>query len=195
MQKRRVVLWVKVLNALDLIGLAMVLIIAFIAQFVFHELPCPLCLLQRLGLLAIGFGFLLNVRYDVRPSHYALSLLAAIFTAAVALRQICLHVVPGSGSYGSAVFGLHMYTWCFVLSMLVIVYIAIVMSVAQQYNLESPPPEKVSELKSVWVRRLGHLAFILFLALVVLNIVMIFLQCGAHECPDDPLGYILLGSK
>ena len=191
MQKAKVVRWVKVLNALDVLGLTLVLVLAFVAQFVFHELPCPLCLLQRLGLLAIGFGFLLNVRYHVRPAHYALSLLAAVWTAMAALRQICLHAVPGSGSYGSAIFGLHMYTWCFVLAVLAVIYIAIVMSWAAQYDLAATHQDQINELKSSWGRSLSHIAFGLFFAMVVLNGVTIFMECGAHECPDNPVAYVL----
>ena len=36
------------LNALSLYAVAMVLAAAYAAQFILHELPCPLCLLQRI---------------------------------------------------------------------------------------------------------------------------------------------------
>ena len=36
------------LNALSLYAVALVLTAAFAAQFMLHELPCPLCLLQRI---------------------------------------------------------------------------------------------------------------------------------------------------
>src|SRR5215471_6262490 len=44
------------LNALGLYAIALVLVVAFGAQIILHELPCPLCLLQRIqfALLAIG---------------------------------------------------------------------------------------------------------------------------------------------
>ena len=35
-------------------------------------------------------------------------------SGSASLRQISLHVVPGTGSYGSALFGMHFYTWAFV---------------------------------------------------------------------------------
>jgi disulfide bond formation protein DsbB len=38
-------------------------IIALFYQFAFHELPCPLCLLQRVGLFFIAFGAIMNIRY------------------------------------------------------------------------------------------------------------------------------------
>ncbi|AFJ42985.1 hypothetical protein OOM_0453 [Francisella orientalis str. Toba 04] len=46
--------------------------------------------------------------YNVRPSHYALSLLAAVLTSFISLRQIALHVSDPVG-FGSTVFGLPMY--------------------------------------------------------------------------------------
>jgi disulfide bond formation protein DsbB len=36
------------LNALGLYAVALVLLIAFAAQLLLNELPCPLCLLQRI---------------------------------------------------------------------------------------------------------------------------------------------------
>ena len=83
---------IKALSAIELMGITVTIIAAFYFQFAMDELPYPLCLLQRLGLLAIGFGFLLNIRFNICPSHYALSLLAAVFTSFVSLRQIALHV-------------------------------------------------------------------------------------------------------
>lgn len=50
---------IKALSAIELMGIAITIIAAFYFQFAMDELPCPLCLLQRLGLLAIGFGFYL----------------------------------------------------------------------------------------------------------------------------------------
>jgi disulfide bond formation protein DsbB len=98
------------LNALALYAVALVLVIAFAAQLVLHELPCPLCLLQRIQFALLAVGPILNIRFGPRPSHYALSLLVAALGAAVAMRQILLHIVPGDPGYGSALLGYHYYT-------------------------------------------------------------------------------------
>ncbi|MDE4950938.1 disulfide bond formation protein B, partial [Francisella tularensis] len=50
---------IKSLSAIELMGIAITIIAAFYIQFTMDELPCPLCLLQRLGLLANGIGYLL----------------------------------------------------------------------------------------------------------------------------------------
>ena len=137
----------KILNALDVIGIIIILIVAFGFQFYLKELPCPLCLLQRVGLIAMAFGFLLNIRYSIRPSHYAISLLASVLTSFVSLRQILLHIGPNDKGYGSMVFGLHMYTWLFVVCMLTIIYISIVMSFDFQYKINKKVLRNIQFIK------------------------------------------------
>jgi disulfide bond formation protein DsbB len=44
------------LNALGLLAVSVVLLFAFVDQLVYGDLPCPLCILQRAGLVAAGFG-------------------------------------------------------------------------------------------------------------------------------------------
>ena len=81
------------LNALGLYAIALVLAAAFAAQLLLDELPCPLCLLQRIQFALLAVGPVLNVRLGPRPSHYAASLLVAVaytwafigFAAAIAL--------------------------------------------------------------------------------------------------------------
>src|SRR5580658_8706209 len=90
------------LNALGLYAIALVLAAAFAAQLLLNELPCPLCLLQRVQFTMLAIGPILNVRFGPRPGHYAVSLLAACVGAAVAARQILLHIMPGDAGYGSA---------------------------------------------------------------------------------------------
>jgi disulfide bond formation protein DsbB len=95
------------LNALGVFAISAVLIFAFADQLGLHELPCPLCILQRAGFVVAGFGLLLNLRFGPRPSHYAVVIIGALAGAAVSGRQILIHIVPDTGSYGSPLFGLH----------------------------------------------------------------------------------------
>ncbi len=100
----------RTLNALGLLGCCAILLVAFGYQFALGELPCPLCLLQRAAFAASGVGFALGVRFGPRPSHYGIVILSAVAGAAVAARQVALHVVPGTGGYGTTLVGLHFYT-------------------------------------------------------------------------------------
>lgn len=175
---------IKVFNAIDALGLSLLLIIAFFLQIALHELPCPLCILQRIGILGIAFGFLLNVQFKIHPGHYTLSLLAALLTAAISVRQIFLHVLPGDPGYGSPLLGLHLYTWVFLLCVAVIIYIAIILSISPQYTNKGAKQPKE---KSFHV--LKQLAFITVFLLTVLNAISIYLECGFKPCPDDPVKY------
>ncbi len=177
---------VTTLNLLELAIIILVLVMAFSFQFVLKELPCPLCLLQRVGLLGIAFGFLLNLRYGLRPSHYGLSLLSALFTAFVALRQIALHIVPGTGSYGSAVFGLHMYTWSFVIAVLIVIFNVALLSFDREY---------LSAEHTLRWKKLSHVLFICLLLVAVGNLVSTFAECGLKQCPDNPTQYLIAGGN
>ncbi len=99
------------------------LLVAFYYQFALGELPCPLCALQRVGFIVAGVALMLNLRNGYAPAHYGLVLLTSVAAASASLRQIALHVVPGSGSYGSALFGWHFYTWAFVGYGALVVYV------------------------------------------------------------------------
>src|ERR1700730_9502906 len=99
------------LNALALYAVALVLTAAFAAQFVLHELPCPLCLLQRILFAALAIGPILNMRFGPRPTHYAMPLFAAAAGAVSPTRQVLLHIIRGDAGYGSALMGYHYYTW------------------------------------------------------------------------------------
>ena len=121
-------------NALGLYGIALVLAAAFTAQLLLNELPCPLCLLQRIQFAMLAVGPILNVRFGPRPSHYALSLLAAVAGAAFAMRQVLLHIMPGDPGYGSALLGYHYYTWAFIGFAVAIVLIAAMLLFDRQFK-------------------------------------------------------------
>src|SRR5512144_1680427 len=112
-------------NLIGTAGIAAALLVAFGLQFALNELPCPLCMLQRVALVLCGFGFLLNLRFGAQPLHYGLSILSALFGFAAAGRQVLLHIVPGTGAYGSALFGLHLYAWSLILFGAVIAGVAV----------------------------------------------------------------------
>ena len=170
------------LNALGLLAVALVLAAALLLQLGLRELPCPLCLLQRAGLVAVGFGLLLNVRFGPSPLHYGLVILAALYGAMAAGRQVLLHIVPGSGAYGAPLLGLHLYSWCLILFVLVIALAAVMLLMEGQFERGRAVPAKA------WHR----LAMGLYLAVTVLVGIAAFVQCGPGACPDNPTGYRLL---
>ena len=173
------------LNAVGLYGIACVLAAAFGAQLWLNELPCPLCLLQRIQFALLAIGPMLNVRFGPRPSHYAISLLTAAAGAAFAMRQILLHIMPGDPGYGSALLGYHYYTWAFIGFAVAMVLIAAMLLFDGQFSNDGAAQEVPTNAfvqAAVW----------LVIALTALNVVSTVLECGFAACPDNPIDYQLL---
>jgi len=171
------------LNALALYAVAFVLLAAFAGQLLLGELPCPLCLLQRILFVMLAIGPMLNIRHGPRPSHYALSLLAAVVGAVVSGRQILLHILPGDPGYGSALLGYHYYTWAFIGFAVAIVAIAAVLLFDRQFEERTaPPPVSGFAVAAVW----------LVIVLAALNVISALLECGFGPCADNPVVYELL---
>src|SRR5512142_1874075 len=115
------------LNMLGLLGISLILTVAFYYQLALGELPCPLCLLQRAGFAAIGMGFLFNLRLGERGSHYAMILIASLVTGFIAILQVSLHLAPGDPGYGTTLLGLHLYSWALIAAIGVVCYVALVL--------------------------------------------------------------------
>lgn len=178
----------RTLNALGMLAICLVLILAYVYQFLLFELPCPLCLLQRVGFVAVGFGLGLNLLYGARPRHYGLMIIAAIFGGSVSIRQILLHIVPGTGHYGSPVLGLHYYTWAGICFFLIILGTSIMLLFEGQYTT----PEESRKAERFGGNALAKGAFLLMLALAAANAVTTLLECGPGICADPPTSYELL---
>lgn len=178
------------LNAAGLLAISIVLSFAFADQLLFDDLPCPLCLLQRMGLFAAGFGIALNVVMGVRTSHYGIAIIGALCRATVSLRQIALHVVPGTGAYGDAFLGLHFYTWAFLVFGMIVAGVGVMLHFERQFAGEPEVSDLV--LMDRPTRRAAQAAFLIFGFLAIANGVSTVLECGAGMCPDDPTSYELL---
>lgn len=171
------------LNTLGLAGICVVLGFAFAWQFAYNELPCPLCLLQRVAFILVGVGFLLNARFGSSPLHYGVIILSALGGAFAAGRQTLLHIGPADAGYGSPFLGLHFYTWAFVAFVLIIVFCALLLMIDRAQSVLSS-----SAAPNLFVR----LVMWAFLLLVVANGVSTLLECGFGACPDNPTSYLWL---
>ncbi len=173
------------LNALALYAIGLVLLAAFFFQIAFDELPCPLCLLQRAAFTALAVGPVLTLKLGPRPSHYGITVVAALLGAGIAARQILLHIAPGDPGYGSALFGYHFYTWAFFCFAAAILASAVVLLFDAQFaGAPEPPQLGLFETGAIW----------LVLALTILNAASTLLQCGFSACPDNPVHYQLIGT-
>ncbi|MCC2645308.1 MAG: disulfide bond formation protein [Burkholderiales bacterium] len=154
-------------------------------QFAYFELPCPLCLGQRIGLLGISFGYVLNLYFGTSARHYAISIIAALLTASVAIIQILLHIVPETGNYGSPFLGLHLYTWVFIICCLFAFGNLILITL-----LKSAMADKIYKnvLASNYIC-ITIIAIIPLILCILVNAVSAFAQCGLNKCPPDPTSY------
>ncbi|OEF29507.1 disulfide bond formation protein B [Vibrio rumoiensis] len=173
---------ITLLNMLGLLGMSAILFIGFVLQFAWNELPCPLCLLQRIGFVMVMFGFMLNVVFGTQQRHYGVVLFGAIFGAVAALRQVSLHVIPGTPGYGSPILGMHYYTWAFVLFMATIFAVAVLLTL---WNDEWSD-------KGYQMTGIGRAVCVIAVVVVGLNFVSTFAECGPYQCPDNPVSYWLM---
>jgi disulfide bond formation protein DsbB len=173
---------VRNMNALGVAGITFILAMGLFIQVTYGELPCPLCLLQRVGFALVLYGFMLNVVQGLRFRHYGIIIFGALFGAAVALRQISLHIIPGTGTYGPPILGLHLYTWAFVLFSATLLAAGIVLVVSRDGPTEAP----------VVLTRFERIVCWSATVIVAVNVVATFLQCGPLVCDDDPVSYKLL---
>ena len=174
--------WERSANVFMICCIFAVSISAIAAQIFWHDLPCPLCLLQRVGFIAMAYGLLLNLRFGMKPIHYSITLLSSIFTAAVALRQIVLHIIPGTGVYGSALLGYHLYTWSFIAAGFVLLGVCILLGSDRQYIVKTRSKEWELATK---------ILFDITIIILVINIISVVAVCGFARCPDNPTSYLV----
>jgi len=162
-------------NQLALISIIGVLSYAFVDQLYFGELPCPLCLMQRIGFVIIGFALVLNIRCGAHAAHYGWGIIGGLVGMMVSLRQVLLHILPGDKGYGSTFLELHFYTWAFV------AYIGLLLGFAILLML----PNRDVRSRSLFANSLT----IIFILLVAGNLISTLLECGVGPCADDPVKY------
>ncbi len=165
--------WCFTLNAVHVIVLVLILFGAFIYQCAEHEAPCPLCLLQRLAMIGVCSGALLNLRFGIKPTYYGISLIWALFGAGTSLRQIALHICPQFPKFGHPVCGLNLYAWAFVIFACSILAIAIMLML---YDKEDD---------TALIPNLNVLKVIAFAGLFLVclaNVITIFIACGWGSC-------------
>ena len=170
------------LNIVALLGLSGVLAVAFTYQLALGELPCPLCLLQRMAFVAAGLGVALNIAVGPRPAHYGMIIISAALGMALSGRQILLHIVPGTGAFGSPLFGLHFYSWAFVAFAIMVAAAGVMLLMERQFE----PQDGRERLRGA-----AAVAVYLFLAIALGNALSTFAECELGLCPDDPTAYQL----
>ncbi len=169
-----------------MLTMAAILTTAIVLQYSGSELPCPLCLLQRVAMFGVCFGIIMHFRYGYSARNDGVSMLFALFLMIVSVRQTLLDIYPRPGhSYiGSAVLGLHMPVWSIVIAVAILAAFAIKFAVLGGEHLRDRPP-------SPTLGRLARWLSLYVIAICLINFGSVFLQCGAGACHTS--GYKLLG--
>lgn len=162
-------------NLFSLLAISGVLSYAFFGQFYLGELPCPLCNMQRIAFMLVGFAFVLNIRCGAHSSHYGWGMLSGLLGVLISLRQVLLHIMPNDQGYGSTLLGMHFYTWAFVGFIGLLIGQAILLVIPNR------------EVRSRgWF---SNAVILLFIVLVLANLISTLLECGTGPCADDPVRY------
>ena len=191
MAPERAVFLSRLINIAALFGLILVLAGSIHLQFGVGEQPCPLCIVQRSGMIGLAVGPIMNLLWGMSPRHYALSILAAVAGGAGSTRQILLHIAdPNDPGYGPAVFGWHLYTWAFVTFLIGAVGCAVLImwqtpfKAGDQGVLRDPGSTRpVVTTAVIWLSLMVILWVTFDLIVVGLSVIP---ECGLGPCPDDP---------
>lgn len=167
----------RIISALLVIVLSGIITAGFGYQYALNEQPCPLCFLQRLAMIGIATGQLLNFRFGIKMSHHAISLFHCIFGAAVSLRQIGLHICPTFGKFGTPILGFSLYTWAFIAFACALITIGVLMFL---YDPKWKPEH------SKTITYLERFAFYYILLIVIADIIAVATICGIGPCPENP---------
>ncbi|BEV17885.1 disulfide bond formation protein B [Herbaspirillum sp. DW155] len=116
-------------NCVCLLAVSASLLLLLYHQWVLQVPPCPMCQLQRMGIILTGIGFMRNLRFGVKSAHYGVALTGALLTGLIALRQISLEAMPGQTPHGPLFEGMHFYTWTALFSLTAIIVIAALLGV------------------------------------------------------------------
>jgi disulfide bond formation protein DsbB len=169
-------------------ALALILAGGFAVQLLTGELPCPLCVMQRIALMLCALGplhILISARDGALAGRAAavgngMAIIAALLGAVASGRQVFLHIVPGDPGFGAPVLGLHLYTWGLIAFACQIAASG-VMLIATAWLEEEP---------ALW-GGLARWTAIALAAIVIANLLSVIAEAGLHwglpESPDDYL--------
>jgi disulfide bond formation protein DsbB len=181
MTSQRLLAWLNyVYLLLVMLVIAGILTAAMTLQYANGELPCPLCLLERVAMLGVCFGIMLSFRHGFSYQNTGFSLLFAIVLLIVSVRQSLLDIYPRPGHeyIGSAIFGIHMPVWSIIVALTLLTAYAIKLAIlgGDEYLREAdvgefPVIRKIADVLSIYV-----------IVICLINFVSVILQCGFGEC-------------
>lgn len=162
-------------------------------QFVLWEYPCPLCILQRMFMMLALLGpahilrQALTGTVDRRDymTGWGMALIGVMAGSFASWRQTMLHILPGDPGYGSAVFGIHLYVWAWILFQASIIGVGVMLTLSHRTTARTIPQTPL-------FRNVIRFALAFAALIILVNIVAVFFESGFHWLlPDDPDRYQL----
>lgn len=165
--------------------IAAILTAAMVIQYSGGEIPCQLCLLQRIAMFGVFFGIILQFRHSFSYCNTGLSMIFSLFLLILSVRQTLNDIYPRPGHeyIGSVVFGLHMPVWS------VLIAVSLLIAFALQLIIwgRSVP---LSLTSNPLLRALATILCLYVVAIGAVNFISVGVQCGFGECHTS--GYRLL---
>ena len=167
----------KYVNSFCILIVCSILSGALYFQFGLHEDPCPLCLLQRMGMMGVIFGLALNSFFGFDAKHFAIVIIAALVGAVFSVRQVLLHIapVPGDTGYGTPIFGMHLYSWGVLIFMASILGSALFLLFGDKFKAKEAIETHTFEKVTVYI------AF----AIIIVNVIATLFECQLGPCCED----------
>lgn len=160
-----------------MLTLAEILIFAMVLQYKGGEIPCPLCLLQRVAMLGVCFGIVLHFQGGASVRNDGISMIFALLLLAISVRQTLLDIYPrpGHGYIGSAIFGIHMPVWSVIIATCILLAYSVKFAVLGADAAEN-------EERPEWMTRTAAWLGYFVIAICAVNFVSVVLQCGLEAC-------------
>jgi disulfide bond formation protein DsbB len=164
----------------------------YVFQFGLGEMPCPLCITQRMAMMAASLGpvyiIVQTLRGKLSTTKFMVGLGMAIVGAVVggvmSTRQIELHILPGDPGYGTAIMGLHLYTWALITFVIVLLFAGALLLFGHEFQPVAPDAR--------WARTLAWIVVWAFVGTIAINILVVFAEEGFNwYLPDDPTSWVL----
>lgn len=165
-------------NSIAILAVSSILIGAFYFQFFLHENPCPLCLLQRIGMIGMIFGLSMNIYFGLKKEHFGVVIISAMVGTVFSVRQVLLHICPVQGEatgYGTAVLGMHLYSWA-----IVVYAMSILGSVVFLFLLKDDKKENNRNPMTF-----EKIMFYLSVLIILINVIATFFECHLGPCCEN----------
>lgn len=173
----------RIVSFLALFATCAVLLFVLYWQLVGGEVPGSLALMQRIALVGIGLGFLLNVRFGASESHFGVVIVSAAVGLVIAARQMLAYAATSGAAVGPQMLEWHFYTWS-----LVGFFAAILLAGAMLF-IEGQFVEGVRDTRPSGAAQAAGWLFVL---VTLAHVVSALLQCGFEACFEATSGYELL---